>query len=405
MINMSNDKSKSRGLSGLDNLGNTCYMNSAIQSISATNLLNFYLRKTMFRPFLKDGIHRILVDKLRNNTNLDKDSAVNISAKKLKHKFKSSITYRTYQVLKIMWNINCELKPLKFKVSIDKNIPQFSGYSQHDAQEFLMFFLDKMHEEIKCDVKFKGLKLNKEILDYVEKKNKYLQKIKDSIDENAEKYKLKVKEHREQNYLIDIQYEGMIFYKNFLKNNHSIITDLFYGIFINEICCENCNNKTVSFEAFNFLQLDVGLIETNLETLIKNYFKTEYVEYTCDECKQKRESPKTFRIFMLPEKLIIHCKRFITKGRHSRKNNVIVSFPIDTLEMEEVSKVNKSFYELYSVINHMGDVGGGHYTNYSKNSILNEWYEFNDSSVNYLKNPEKEITSSSAYILFYQKKR
>ena len=402
---ISKNKSCTRGLSGLNNLGNTCYMNSVLQAISSTDLLNYYLRKKMFKLKLKNGIRQNILKRLRKNTNLKPDEEVEISKKKLKHKFKYSMTYRLYQVIKIMWNINCELKPEKFKRAIDTHLPQFKGYSQQDGQEFLIYLLDQLHEEIKSDIEIKKIKLNKTTLKYIEDKMNLLNLIESTNETEKQNYKTELKKLRDENYITDIQYEGLKFYQNFIKDNHSIIIDLFYGVFLSEIQCEHCLNKSVSYDPFNVLQLDMEQHTDNLEELLKNYFSGGSVEYKCDECKKDGIAKKTLRIHMLPEKLIIQLKRFIVKGRYSRKNNSNIKFPMDNLVLNEIIKDKDVNYELYSVVNHMGDVGGGHYTNYSKNQINKEWYEFNDSNVSYLTKPEEEIISSNAYILFYQKKR
>jgi ubiquitin carboxyl-terminal hydrolase 8 len=394
-MNSNEDKSITRGLSGLNNIGNTCYMNSVLQSLSSTNLLCYYFRKGLFKTHLYEGIIK----------NSKKKSDKEISKKKIKNKFKSSITYRLYQVLKIMWSINCELKPEKFKLSVDKLLPKFRGLMQHDAQEFLTFLLDQLHEEIKDFVVIKKVKLNSKVNSYIGAKHRILKQIEETEDESIKgTLKLQLKNLINNNYIIDTQYEGIKFHESFLKNNHSIITDLFYGIFMSEICCNNCSNKSVTFEPFNMLQLELFNSEDlSLEKMIQHYLKSEEINYKCDECNTNSGAMKRTIIHTLPEKLIIQLKRFISNGNHSRKNNMKVQFPFKNLEMKEHIKNVLAYYELYSVINHMGDVGGGHYTNYSKNSINEEWYEFNDSNVSYLKYPEKEIISSSAYVLLYQK--
>ncbi len=64
------------------------------------------------------------------------------------------------------------------------------------------------------------------------------------------------------------------------------------------------------------------------------------------------------------------------------------------------STTSKATYEFYAISNHFGGHGGGHYTAYAKNN--GEWYEFDDGRVGNTR--RKEIVSSSAYILFYQRK-
>ena len=38
--------------------------------------------------------------------------------------------------------------PRNLKYAISESLPQFQGYEQHDSQEFLIFFLDSLHEDV-----------------------------------------------------------------------------------------------------------------------------------------------------------------------------------------------------------------------------------------------------------------
>lgn len=398
--------SNTRGLSGLNNIGNTCYMNSTLQALSNTNLFCHYLRNIMFRTDLKNGTTKLILKKLKQKTNLSNVDKVEISKKKIKHKFKSSVTYRTYQIMKILWNINCQLRPEKFKNSVDINLPKFRGLNQHDAPEFLIDMLDQIHEELKTDVVL-NIKSNETVNAYFQTKDHFKKQIIEaSNDEDKQQFQLQLNNLIKENFAFDIHIEGVLFYEKFIRNNHSIITDLFYGIFVNIIACKNCNNCSICYEPFNILQLELFQQENlNLESLIEHYFKAEEVDYNCENCLERGKAIKNIRIHTLPEKLIIQLKRFTFNGRQSRKNNILVKFPFTNFELKEFVKQDPTYYELYSVINHMGDVGGGHYTNYSKNGINNHWYEFNDSSVSYLSNPQVSIETPEAYVLFYQKQR
>ena len=55
-------------------------------------------------------------------------------------------------------------------------------------------------------------------------------------------------------------------------------------------------------------------------------------------------------------------------------------------------------YDLFAVVNHSGNLGGGHYTAFVLRQ--GQWYLFNDSQVQTVR--ESQVQSSSAYILFYR---
>ncbi len=70
---------------------------------------------------------------------------------------------------------------------------------------------------------------------------------------------------------------------------------------------------------------------------------------------------------------------------------------------DDAVAVDSPIYDLYAVDNHFGGLGGGHYTAFAKSPADGKWYEFDDSSVRPVANPET-VKSSSAYLLFYRRR-
>ena len=73
-----------------------------------------------------------------------------------------------------------------------------------------------------------------------------------------------------------------------------------------------------------------------------------------------------------------------------KKNECIVNFP-EVLDMKEFidhecGLDKEPLYNLYAVINHLGNMECGHYFSYIKNMKTKEWYEFNDSIVKKIDN-------------------
>lgn len=95
------------------------------------------------------------------------------------------------------------------------------------------------------------------------------------------------------------------------------------------------------------------------------YFLNRY----CPRCKEHRQATKKLDLWMLPDILVFHLKRFSYSRYSKNKLDTFVNFPIHNLDLSKyvISKDGKPHvYELYAISNHYGGLGGGHYTAYAK---------------------------------------
>ncbi|XP_062074713.1 ubiquitin carboxyl-terminal hydrolase 10-like isoform X2 [Humulus lupulus] len=126
----------------------------------------------------------------------------------------------------------------------------------------------------------------------------------------------------------------------------------------------------------------------------------------CPRCKEHRQATKKLDLWMLPEILVFHLKRFSYSRYLKNKLDTFVNFPIHDLDLSKyvISKDGKHhMYELYAISNHYGGLGGGHYTAYAKLIDEDKWYHFDDSHVSPVNEPD--IRTSAAYVLFYRRVR
>ncbi|ESK87571.1 ubiquitin-specific protease [Moniliophthora roreri MCA 2997] len=362
------------GISGLRNLGNTCYMNAPIQCLSAS---------PPFARFFNEGRWKSAIN--FTNTLGSKGKLTGAFAKLVHAMWANEIPHQT---------------PHDFKHTICSLNSQYVGTDQHDSQEFLSFLLDGIHED-----------LNRVVVRQPWTK---------TPEEEAELEKLPPQIASEQEW------------RAWKARNDSVIVDYFQGQFRNQMKCLTCNKTSTTYNTFSILSVPIPSGRSGkmpLQRCLDAFFNTEVMEkddaWDCPQCKQKQRASKQLSLARLPPILVIHLKRFEANGRFSDKIDTFVDFPLKSLDFTSYmppplpagadhgrlnggvpmspddprSQMPPYKYDLYGVTNHTGNLSSGHYTAYVASG--GGWKYCDDSTIKDV--DHKQVVSQKAYVLFYKR--
>uniref|UniRef100_A0A8D3CT41 ubiquitinyl hydrolase 1 n=1 Tax=Scophthalmus maximus TaxID=52904 RepID=A0A8D3CT41_SCOMX len=178
------------GFTGLVNLGNTCFMNSVIQSLSNTRELRDYFHDRAFEAEINCS------NPLGTGGRLAIGFAV---------------------LLRALWKgTHHAFQPSKLKAIVASKASQFTGYAQHDAQEFMAFLLDGLHEDL-------NRIQNKPYTETVDSDGRMDEVV---AEEAWQRHKMR---------------------------NDSFIVDLFQGQFKSKLVCPTCSKVSITFDPFLYL--------------------------------------------------------------------------------------------------------------------------------------------------------
>ena len=187
-----------KGLVGLQNLGNTCFMNSAIQCLSNCELLTKFFLSSYYEKFR---------EKINCTSKYSSGGMIANSYSKL---------------LKKLWvEKKSYINPIEFYKTFISYVKIFDDSSQHDSHEMLIYLLEKLHEDLNRNMEKKYIELNEK------------QQGENDIDASNR------------------------WWEAYLKRDDSIIMDLFSGQYKSTLRCPFCDKISITYDQFSCLELPI----------------------------------------------------------------------------------------------------------------------------------------------------
>jgi len=356
---------KDGGLSGLANLGNTCFINSCVQVLSHTYELNQLLDSLIQSS--NEGL----------DTELEKKQGCKfVYSSKIKNKKESIFLLEWDRLRRLLWTDNCVISPKKFihtvqQIAEEKGNDIFTGYAQNDIGEFLLFMMECFHNTLSRNVNM-------------------------SIEGNVSTSKDK---------MAVVCFEMI---QNMYSKDYSEIWKMFYGIHVSQII-SSISGEVLSFTPEPFFITHLPIPPNNkspsLMDCFTHYSEGEEVEYRNEKTECIEPVRRSITFWSFPDIVVIILKR-ANPTNFRNKNQILVDFPLEGLDLSSyVVGYNKEsyIYDVYGICNHSGGNMGGHYTSFVKNAN-GKWYHFNDTHVDGV-NDLTQLVTSKAYCLFYRKRQ
>jgi len=342
---------RTKGVVGLQNMGNTCYANSTIQLLRAVPEWSAFV--------LREDLSAALVAKEEDVT---------------------SCVLLAYQDLaQSMWSAHrpAYVRPMGFLNAIRDAVQNtvydnFGKPRQNDSHEYLVWLLDNFHEALNEKRGAAPLPAGPD----------------ESLKPMAE--------------------QGLDGWAAFTHRNVSPVVDLFFGMMRKTIECNECHTKNYKWETFNVFKIPCKG-ESLQDWFHSECGMTEIEGRDCGPCqkagKGRQNAQMYSHIWQLPSSLFVAIKRF--ESFDGRK--VTTPCPYDGSPIsfgahfapESPHPSRDYVFECRAIADHHGGQFGGHYAAQMAHPVTNEWWYVDDAMTQQSPGPR---FSGSNYVLYFRRR-
>ncbi|KAJ4150183.1 hypothetical protein LMH87_010946 [Akanthomyces muscarius] len=247
---------------------------------------------------------------------------------------------------------------------------QFGGTQQQDAQEFMSFLMEQLHDETNSRRNLKG----------------------NAMQPNTKSQPL--------------LYAAVQYWYNHIQYNDSIVDRHWRGLELSTVKCQDCHTKTYTFSPFEWIPAPVALGSTRqtLEQSLHQHIANNTLDdFSCDKCRRNTRAMQSISFARLPPLLCVCFRRFNYNQATGdiKKSTAPVTWDFNDFDFSPYFFENGNGrpppgtndhayqgpfrYECYAVIVHAGSrTDNGHYFAYVRDQSTHDpyaWLCCNDSRV------------------------
>ncbi|OAA51766.1 ubiquitin carboxyl-terminal hydrolase 2 [Metarhizium rileyi] len=343
-----------KGHTGLNNPGNWCYANSILQSLLASPNFGRELADSEWHRRYKNQVPR------KHDEKMDQPQ--------LMIQMLSNIFY---------WMSSGKFQTMKAQMLMDYSRhlcatgdprTKFGGQEQQDAQEFMSFLMDQLHDETNLRRGLQG-----------------------TVDQPDVKG-------------TQLAQAAVQYWENHKRLNDSLVDQYWRGLQLSTVQCHHCATRTYTFSQFETLGINVsGDRNMTLSAAMRQANAGDDVEdFRCNRCAASRPARISESLARMPPLLCVSFRRFQVNGRGVVKSTAEITWDFNDFDftpyflnsgedwqgasiIQDRAFCGPFRYQCYAVIVHSGrSIDSGHYYAYVRDSSTHDpyaWYCCNDSVV------------------------